>query len=198
MAEGDTLRTMLAALRRLLKVHARQHRRAAAAPGRRSRRARTAGISVAVRGGLGLVHRLTAGPCPSAHRAVLPTCARDRLQRAEAAGRPRTTRRKIAADRAAKDAAFQARRRSDSRRRSTPSSCRSRTSRSIPTTTCRRSSSRSTSRRSSRCRRRPAPTGRCGASARCEFTLKGQPLTLAAFVEVGSRSRAICSCRSAI
>ena len=46
MVDGDTLRTMLAALRRLLKVDADQHRRGAAAPRRRHRRAR--GLSACV------------------------------------------------------------------------------------------------------------------------------------------------------
>ena len=47
MSEGDTLRTLLAALRRILKVGARQHRRAP--PPDRRRRGRQEGVSVLTR-----------------------------------------------------------------------------------------------------------------------------------------------------
>ena len=49
-----------------------------------------------------------------------------------------------------------------------------------------RRSSRSTTRRSSRCRRRPARNRKMRRVGTLEFTLKGQPLKLTAFIEVGT------------
>ena len=180
MAEGDTLRTMLAALRRLLKVDAGQHRRAAAAPRGRSRRARRLSVLLTVdRDRLVVLARGCVVADPALRRAVAA-----RVQ--QAAGRPQDYAAKIAADRAAKDAAFRHGDDPIPEGAGTPSSCRSPTSRSIRTTTCRRRSSRATIRRSSRCRRRPAPTRKMRRVGTLEFTLKGQPLKLTAFVEVGA------------
>ena len=112
MADGDTLRTMLAALRRLLKVSADQHGGAAAASRRRDGRrdgrlhrsepTRSAGSTTA-RGLNGRV-RSCAGPPVGA------ACPCAGVRRRRATGRPttrRTTPAKIAAARAAKDASFQ-------------------------------------------------------------------------------------------
>ncbi len=82
--EGDTLRTMLAALRRLLKVDADQHRRGAAAPRRRDGRARRVSAIVGRMGrtgGIGWMgrrhawrERLGFPSCPSCPSR--PSCAR--------------------------------------------------------------------------------------------------------------------------
>ena len=103
--------------------------------------------------------RLTSPPFLPFLPLLLPRAlpARDRLQ-PQAAGRPRTTRRRSRPTARRRTPSFAAGDDPIPTARSTPSSCRSPTFRSIPTTTCRRRSSRSTIRRSSRCRRRPART----------------------------------------
>ena len=99
----------------------------------------------------------------------------ERGLRREDRGRARGERRRV-----------RARRRPDSAGQATRSSCRSPTSRSIRTTTSRPICTRSTTRRSIEM---PTSTGANRKMRRVgtlEFTLKGQPLTLTAFNEVGT------------
>ena len=143
MAEGDVLRTQLAALRRLLKVDARQHRRDAPAAGRRDRRqGRVSVLLIAMRvellasGGWGLATEIV----------ILRSCVRS-LDRPRARGAhrsggvlaaasPRTTRRRSPrnARRRTRCSAAAARTRRSCQRTST-SSCRCPTFRS--TSLCR-------------------------------------------------------------
>ena len=123
-------------------------------------------------------------------------CRRDVLSKPP--DEPKDYAAKIAAERAAKDAAFAARRRSDPEGAARRVPAARATFRSIRTTTCRRRSSRSTI---TTIIEMPTSTGTNRKMRRVgtlEFTLKGQPMKLHGFIEVGDRSRAICSCRSAI
>ena len=133
-----------------------------------------------------------------------PSCVADRCLLsggAAAASRPtirRTTSAKIAAERAAKDAAFAARRRSDPDRTGTPQFLPLAYFPIDPDYNVPAALKPVDDTTISRCRPRPARQRKMRRVGTLEFTLKGQPLKLTAFVEVGARILAHCSCRSAI
>ena len=181
MAEGDTLRTMLAALRRLLKFVADRHRRAAAAAGRRGGRPRRLHLCVTdcVRG------RVVAGR------------RRCRLRPASRRTTRGTTPAKVAARPRREGRGVPGRQRPDSEGAARPVPA----ARVLPDRSglqrAGRRSSRATIRRSSRCRRRPARTGRCGAPA-AGVHAEGTAAEADGVPRGRRPTRATCSCRSAI
>ena len=182
--DGDTLRTMLAALRRLLKVTPINTVARAAAARRRHRRARGLSACVGRMGGWAGQAGGSVLACELAR--WLAACSPDARARSRPPDEPKDYAGEDRGGAGGEGRGVRGGATIRSRRRSTRSSCRSPTSRSIPTTTCPARSSRSTTRRSIEM---PTSTGANRKMRRVgslEFTLKGQPMKLLAFNELGT------------